>query len=188
MRIRNVLQSLILLILTTMSIASLAKDLCKVAPEFSLRNQEGTFVGLNDLLIDSNGKLIVLSIFQTTCVPCVEEIKYLQRLKKDEVNKINGRFKIVLIDSNEDRKTTREFLLKNNFIEELVLNDPFGKLDKIYQLITIPKLIIIDAKKNIIFSKEGAELSKLRLSDELRKLFLDPKSASDCATASILKN
>lgn len=157
-----------------------AQPECPKAADFKLRDQAGTLTSLNDIIKNSEKELIVLSVFQTTCVPCVEEIKYIQNIKRSRLSEGKKDFQFVLIDSNEDRQTTHDFLAKNHIDETVVLSDPNGKLDKLYDLTVIPKIIVIDSDKNIILQKEGTELSKLRASNQLADILIDSYSKRTC--------
>lgn len=143
---------------------------CNKIPGFSLRNQYGDLISLDQILKTSKSKLILISFYQTTCTPCIEEIRYLiDTLKKNSELEVKL-FDLILIDSKEERNVTFDFLKNNNLEKEMVLNDPYGKLDEMFNLKLIPKIVILDHLGRIIFSKEGKALSELRSTNKLGPL------------------
>jgi hypothetical protein len=71
-------------------------------------------------------------------------------------------------------------LRKNNFKIDTVLNDPNGKLDSLYKISSIPKLIIVDNKANLLTTKDGRELYSLRESGELEKIIMKMAKLESC--------
>ncbi len=144
-----------------------SKGFCQKTPNFTLRNQSGDLIALEQVLNKTKAKLVVLSIFQTTCAPCIEEINYLIEFQKISSKSKEKIFDLVLIDSKEERSVTLEFINKHAFTDLLVLSDPYGKIDPFFDLKVIPKLVVLDRLGTLIYSKDGKELSELRLSDKL---------------------
>ena len=172
----------IFLLLKSFSIWAKSNDhRCKKAHTFALRNQVGELVSLEQLISSSKSKLIVLSFFQTTCPPCIEEIKYLQNLRKTKSLE-TPLFDLILVDSKEDRSVTFDFIKNNNLEKEIVLNDPYGKLDGLFNVRLIPKIVVLDRLGRIIESKEGKELSELREANKLSQLINTFGLSNPCNT------
>lgn len=152
---------------------------CDKAPDFKLRNQEGDLVSLNDILKRNHKDLIFLSIFQTTCLPCIAEITALNKIQKEKASEAN--FELVLLDSKESREETFEFMNKHSFAAFEVLSDPFGKLDKDYKISTIPKLLAISKSGEIIKEFEGKELSDLRKNEKFEETIMSYVKKPKCA-------
>ena len=142
MRLKSIFILLISFIL--FESACFALPSCNQAKDFSLRDQDGNIVSLMGIIKKSKYKLILVSIFQTTCPPCIEEINALTKIR--DANKLAGveNFELVLIDSKESRNTTFDFLIKNKISANIVLNDPNGKLDSLYNITSIPMLLAFD--------------------------------------------
>jgi peroxiredoxin len=58
------------------------KSECLPARDFQLRDQSGDLVSLQKIVKSSKNNIILISVFQTTCAPCINEIKYLLDLKQ----------------------------------------------------------------------------------------------------------
>ena len=117
---------------------------------------------LNSTISSSEHKLILVSFFQTTCVPCIQEIRDLLKLgSKLEEAKLPG-FELVLVGSKEDRQSVHSFLRKFEFNPKHVLNDPNGKLDKDFDLGSIPVLLVLNKNGQILEDLRGQVLSKIR--------------------------
>jgi thiol-disulfide isomerase/thioredoxin len=156
------------------------KSECLPARDFQLRDQSGDLVSLQKIVKSSKNNIILISVFQTTCAPCINEIKYLLDLKQKNEKLGLSNFDLVLIDSKEERSQTFDFLRKNNFKIDTVLNDPNGKLDSLYKISSIPKLIIVDNKANLLTTKDGRELYSLRESGELEKIIMKMAKLESC--------
>jgi len=147
---------------------------CPLAHDFSLRDQSGDQIDLKQILKNNHKKIIILSIFQTTCAPCMEEILFLNSIK-DKYS-----FELYIIDSKEDRNTTFLFLKKHNYDWKNILNDPNGKLDSLFDITAIPKMIILNENGNILISKDGKEIYDLRKTGKLETLIEKYATKPNC--------
>jgi thioredoxin-related protein len=153
---------------------------CSQAPAISLRNQEAELITLNHLIKKSKNNIILLSVFQVSCLPCEAEIRYLLDLKNKKSKSNQPSFDLVLIDSKESREETYKFLDKNNFEPDEALSDRYGALDGPYKIKTVPRLFAINKKGMLIRDLGGDELYALRNSDKLAE-FIDALIAKpDC--------
>ena len=105
------------------------------APGFSLTSVDGEEFSLSDF----RGKVVVLDLMGTTCIPCIEQIEHL--------HSINGLFRdsiqIISISVSEDsEEQLRQFGLDHD-IDWLLARDT-GTVGIDYSVRFIPTLVIID--------------------------------------------
>lgn len=82
------------------------------APDFILTDLNGTEYNLEKL----RGKIVVINLWATWCVPCVEEIPELNAL----VNKFKNKDVVFLAATTEDRTVLEGFLQKNPFAYQIL--------------------------------------------------------------------
>jgi thioredoxin-related protein len=150
----------LLLLVPLLSWGSLEK--CSEVPSFSLRNMQGEMKSVESIIQSTENKIIILSFFQTTCVPCVREIGDLLKAQKDIMNEKTSSFELVLISSKEDKQVVNSFINKHNFKTKYILNDPNGKLDANYNIKSIPFIVIVNKKGKVLEDLRGQVLSKIR--------------------------
>ncbi|UCH62829.1 MAG: TlpA family protein disulfide reductase [Fidelibacterota bacterium] len=122
----NIKIPVFLLICTSLSFAQI--DVGQPAPTFYLPRLEGGSFYLSKV-IGSKARAedrapVVISFFQTTCVPCKAEIA--------EFEKLQGEFpavKIYLVDLNEEDQLVAEYVQKSNLKLEMLL-DRYGIVGK----------------------------------------------------------
>jgi thiol-disulfide isomerase/thioredoxin len=120
------------------------------APNFTLTDTDGNTFSLSDF----GDKVVVLDLMATWCGPCIQEIPHLK-----EVQQHYGDNVIILSvgvggDSNQELK---------NFKDEQGATWRFAiDTDDVatkYEVVYIPKLVIIDKNENIKFTHEGVTSS-----------------------------
>jgi peroxiredoxin/outer membrane lipoprotein-sorting protein len=115
----------------------------KMAPDFTLRDQEGKEVTLSSL----RGKIIVLDFWASWCVPCKKVMPILQEIHE----KGSARGVVVLgINSWDEAADATEYLHSNTQYSFPILSDPSGKdveaslAKRLYEVPGIPTTIVID--------------------------------------------
>jgi len=132
-----------------------------VAPDFSATTMDGRPV----TLADYEGKVVLLNIWATWCVPCRTEMPSMQRLY-DSVRAAGGKdFEIlaVSIDAPFGERDVAGRLGGDlrTFAHELgldftILHDPTGSIQRIYQTTGVPESFVI-AKDGLIYKKVAGE-------------------------------
>lgn len=135
---------------------SASVKVCEEAPNFSLRDMNGEMTALKKIVENNPHPLTLISFFQTTCVPCIQEIQQILALKDEK------KFELVLVGSKETREPVQKFLEKFNFEVKTVLTDPNGKLDVNYKISSIPILIVLNKQGVVLSDLRGQSLSVLR--------------------------
>jgi len=105
----------------------------QLAPEFQV--SDGTrSVDLAKL----RGRVVVLNFWQTSCVPCVDELPSLERLQR-----MMPKITVVGISNDEDAQTYAQFL-KTYHVDFLTVRDPSFRVPTMYGTVKIPETYVID--------------------------------------------
>jgi len=105
------------------------------APEFKV--SDGTrSVDLKNL----RGHVVLLNFWQTSCVPCVDELPSLERLQRAMPEVV-----VVGISNDEDPAAYAQFL-KTYHVDFLTVRDPSFRIPTMYGTAKIPETYVIDRK------------------------------------------
>lgn len=123
----------------------------KKAPDFTLNALDGKSYTLSNFF-KKPAKIVVLDIWATWCPPCKAEVPYLIDLHK----KYSGKdVQIIGVAIDNDKSTVSEFAKSKN-INYLVLHDSDAqKVEKPYNVKSIPTTYIIDKKGVIRYVHSG---------------------------------
>jgi len=120
------------------------------APDFAAVQLPG---GSPASLADYGGKVILLNVWATWCVPCRVEMPSMERLWR----MFQGSdFRVVAVSIDKDDST-----VVNAFVRELgltfdILHDRPGKIQEIYQTTGVPESFVIDRDGLIVKKVIGA--------------------------------
>lgn len=107
----------------------------KAAPEFQV--SDGTrSVDLAKL----RGHVVLLNFWQSSCVPCVDELPSLERLQR-----AMPQVTVVGISNDEDPEAYAQFL-KTYHVDFLTVRDPSFRIPTMYGTVKIPETYVIDPK------------------------------------------
>ena len=123
------------------------------APDFTFKNEKGKLIRLSDL----RGKLLFIDIWGTWCVPCIEEIPYLNKLQEKYKNNKNVHIMSIACDKESARPKWLAFLKKHkemNWAQYQVTTEGNKILDDVYHVMGIPRFMIID-KDGIIIDADA---------------------------------
>ncbi len=118
------------------------------APDFTLKNLEGSEVSLKDF----EGKVVFLNFWATWCGPCREEMPSMERLwqrfKEED-------FVILAVDLRESRGEVVSFM-KEYGLTFPVLLDSKGEVGSMFGVRAIPTTYLLDSEGKIVGGAIGA--------------------------------
>lgn len=117
----------------------------KPASDFSLPGLDGKQVKLSDY----RGKVVLLNIWATWCLPCVEEMPSMQKLYNEFKG---GDFEILAVSIDAQGREVVAPFMKNHKLTFPALLDPQGTIKTAYGLTGVPESFIID-KDGILIKK-----------------------------------
>ena len=132
----------------------------ETAPEFQV--SDGTqSVDLAKL----RGRVVLLNFWQSSCVPCVDELPSLERLQR-----AMPQITVVGISNDEDAQAYARFL-KTYHVDFLTVRDPSFRIPTMYGTVKIPETYVID-RRGIVRRKfvSEQEWTSAEIVDYLNKL------------------
>jgi peroxiredoxin len=115
------------------------------APNFTLPGLDGKMVSLSDY----QGHVVLLNIWATWCLPCVDEMPSMEALYQELKDE---KFEILAISIDEmATEAVAPFMKKNNLSFPALL-DPEGTIKSVYQITGVPESFIIN-RQGILVEK-----------------------------------
>ncbi len=118
------------------------------APDFTLKNLEGSEISLKDF----EGKVVFLNFWASWCGPCREEMPSMERLwqrfKEED-------FVILAVDLRESRGEVVSFMKEHNLTFPVLL-DSKGEVGSMFGVRAIPTTYLLDSKGRIVGGAIGA--------------------------------
>ncbi len=148
-RPKKILFSIVLVMLSIAAVYSEEIEVNAKAPEFNLMDLEENNISLKDY----SGKAIALFFWATWCPYCQRETPRLIKLKEEFQDKLE----ILAINYKESIGRVKNFSLKYG-INYKILLDKNGEVFRLYNIIGVPGVIILDREGFIQFI--GSELPK----------------------------
>ncbi|WP_282043787.1 TlpA family protein disulfide reductase [Winogradskyella flava] len=119
----------------------------KKAPQFSGLTSKGDIIALKDFI----GKNVYVDVWATWCGPCIAEIPYLKQIEHEYKDK-NIEFISVSIDNKRDKEKWINFVAEKELggTQIMAANDWKSEIVSSYNILGIPRFILIDAEGKII--------------------------------------
>lgn len=120
----------------------------KPAPDFTFTDTKGKVLSLKDF----RGKYLFIDFWGTWCVPCLEEIPYMEKLEKACKD---SKVKIISIACDRKREKWLNFLAKHQnmtWSQYLITQEGDNVLDNVYYVIGIPRFMLIAPDGRIVNS------------------------------------
>ena len=120
----------------------------KPSPKFvDYENYKGGTTSLDDL----KGKYTYIDVWATWCGPCIREIPYLKKIEKQYHGK-NIQFLSISVDVKKDYQKWRDMIKEKELGGIQLLADKANQSDfyKEYNIVGIPKFILLDPAGNIV--------------------------------------
>jgi peroxiredoxin len=124
-----------------------AVGLGEVVPNFTLAD-DGQKISINDY----RGKIVVLNLWASWCVPCVEEMPSLQRFATRYQDK---GVVVIGISRDEDPVAYKEFISKYQ-VNFLTLRNPSNTVGELYGTYQLPETYIISRDGHLVNKIIGA--------------------------------
>ena len=115
-----------------------------VAPDFTLTTLDGKEIKLSDL----KGKKVVLNFWATWCPPCKAEMPHMQNFYEDFSQEENVEILAINLTNGDKVESVQEFVQDYGLTFPIPMDEE-GKVNEIYQAITIPTSYMIDTKGRI---------------------------------------
>lgn len=96
---------------------------------------------------------VVLVFFTTSCIPCRQEIPFLDSLRVEYPH-----IAFYLVNVGEEPQIVKEYIQRMNY-KMPVLLDRYGQVAKRYQASITPTLVGINVNGQIVFFKQGFQVS-----------------------------
>jgi len=137
-------------ILTTNYNNTLAVEPGKPSPVFNYENQKGGTTSLENL----KGKYVYIDVWATWCGPCRQEIPSLEKVEEQFQGK-NIVFVSISIDNTKNREKWSNLVTEKEMsgIQLLADKEFDSKFIKEYNILGIPRFILIDTNGNIVNSQ-----------------------------------
>jgi len=119
----------------------------QAAPDFTLKNQQGT--NLN--LAEQRGEIILINFWASWCGPCRKEMPVLQKLQ-DKYQDLG--VQVWGINVEQENQAGKDFLADLD-LRFPIFFDQTNSLSKTYQVEAMPTTVIIDRDGNVRFVFQG---------------------------------
>ena len=114
--------------------------------DFSLPDTRGRMVSMKDF----KGKVILIDVWATWCGPCRGQFPYLKAIEEEYRDKKDIIFVGISTDKIKDKQKWLKTIQKENLVGVQLLDD-FGKaFGRKYQIMSIPRFLLIDKEGNWI--------------------------------------
>ena len=119
------------------------------APTFQALRLDGTVSGLADY----QGKVILLNVWATWCLPCRAEMPSMQRLQQRFKD---TDFRVVAVSVDEERSAVVRAFAQELGLTFDILHDPTGEIQRVYRTSGVPESWVIDRSGTIVKKVIGA--------------------------------
>ena len=139
-----------LLLFLSLVISSFGGEKGKSLPDYRLKNTDGKFVKISEIIKD---KVALINFWATWCSPCAKEMKSFKKLYK----KFKGEDFIIVSISIDDSKTQNKVkpYIRSRKIPFVVLQDPNRDYFKMCHFANVPSTILVDKNGKMVFTHTG---------------------------------
>ena len=133
-----------------------------LAPDFELQNLDGKSVSLSSF----RGRPVLMNFWATWCVPCAEEMPFLQEIHDEWTSK---GLVFLSIDTGEDATKASGYMQRYGY-DFSVLVDPRNEVAIKYGIQYLPTTLIIDRDGTILATKIGSFFNKAEIENDYLSL------------------
>ena len=135
------------LLMSMLSMQAHALTIGDVAPDFTLKNQQGT--NLN--LAEQRGEIILINFWASWCGPCRKEMPVLQKLQ-DKYQDLG--VQVWGVNVEQENQAGKDFLADLD-LSFSIFFDQTNSLSKTYQVEAMPTTVMIDRNGKVRFVFQG---------------------------------
>ncbi|MFC2023018.1 TlpA family protein disulfide reductase [Chloroflexota bacterium] len=135
----------------------------KLAPTFTLQDTNGNTVSLKEL----RGSPVMINFWATWCVPCGEEMPYLQEIY--DIWTSRG-LVFLSVDTGEGADKVRDYLTERSLTFPVLLDSDQEVALKQYGLMYLPTTVLVDRDGVILAMPFGGFVSRQQIETELLSL------------------
>jgi peroxiredoxin len=133
------------------------------APEFSLPNESGAMVSLDEF----DGQVVLINFWASWCGPCREEMPLLEALHK-RYESLG--FTMLGVNVEEDSAAAEKFL-QGTAVSFPILFDRENSVSKLYDVIAMPSTVIVGRDGTVRYIHHGYEPGyENEYQDQIRQL------------------
>ena len=144
---KQIISVVLSMLLMTVSVLVNAESVKGLAPDFTLKSNQGSNIRLQDL----RGQVVMLNFWASWCGPCRQEMPLMEDIfKKYE----SLGFTILAVNVDEDSADADAFL-KSVPVSFPVLYDNESKISELFQVDAMPTTVMIDRDGNKRFVHRG---------------------------------
>jgi thiol-disulfide isomerase/thioredoxin len=148
---------------TTESAIPVGSNVFDRAPDFTVQNPDGEDVNVN--LRDYRGKIVMINFWATWCVPCKEEMPFIQAVSDNWSSQDLAIFSIAAKEK-ENLNVVNEFISDNGYTFP-VYYDSQGQAKSLYNINIWPTTFLIDDEGIIRYMQVGSFSNQTELEDRL---------------------
>jgi peroxiredoxin len=142
-------------------------------PSVTLKNLDGKTIDTSKL--NNNGNPFIISFFALWCKPCLRELSAIHEVYPDWQDETDVKLIAISCDQGQDTYKVSPHVKKEGWEYEVLL-DPNNDFKRAMGVNTIPAVIIVDGKGNIVSTKSGyTDGSEKHLIEEVKKLISQKK-------------
>jgi cytochrome c biogenesis protein CcmG, thiol:disulfide interchange protein DsbE len=119
------------------------------APAFQALRLDGTVSGLADY----RGKVLLLNVWATWCLPCRAEMPSMQRLQAQFAD---TDFRVVAVSVDQEGSAVVRQFAQDLGLTFDILHDPTGEIQRVYRTTGVPESWVIDRSGTITKKVVGA--------------------------------
>lgn len=133
-------------------VVALSASAQKAVPDINVVNAKGESISILKLI--PAGKPVILSFWDTTCKPCIQELSALSDVYDDWMDELD--FEVVAVSTDDARSSSKAMpLAKGRGWPFVMALDKNGDLKRNMNVQSNPTVFILDATGKVVFSHVG---------------------------------
>ena len=141
--------------------------------------QDTTFNNISSLVINNNGKPIIIDFWASTCKPCIDLLDSYEQVYKEWHEKYGVKIYVISVDKGFRRKKALELIREHQWSFEFYFDKNNNLFNEISSKNAVPQTFIYDGHFNLLGKQTGVKpnfgyrIINGKISDE--KVQINPK-------------